>query len=166
MGPMMAKPTTLYGAGAPSGRYGTWTTESAVVSIPSAGTWNLAFAVEGTGTVASQTGNIYVGVDAVNYPPTDYGDLVLGIISSSTASQMASTDVRIGTNATDWEVSDPSDFNANKDDTTGTDDEDLTIPTFTIGSTTNFTVPVTLNTAALNGNAATVARHHCSASTV
>ena len=76
--------------------------------------------------------------------PPDLGDHIFGSLAASTASQQSSADIRIGTNATDGEASDPSDANANKDDTTGTNDEDLTMPVFPVGSATSLVIPVTI----------------------
>lgn len=72
------------------------------------------------------------------------------------ASQLASTDVRMGTNLTDAEASNPTVGVASLDDTSGTDDEDLTLPLFFVDSEVAFNVPVTLNKTALSGGVATI----------
>ncbi|MEZ5325582.1 MAG: SdrD B-like domain-containing protein [Verrucomicrobiales bacterium] len=82
--------------------------------------------------------------------PADYGDYP----TFASASQSASADIRMGTNPTDSEAANPASGSATVDDGTGTDDEDLTMPSFTVGSATNLNVPVTVNTAALSGNTA------------
>ena len=81
----------------------------------------------------------------------DFGDHVYGSLAASTASQYISTFLRIGTAATDAEAADPSDANANKDNTTGTNDEDLTMPSFTVGTATNLVIPITQTKSSLTG---------------
>jgi hypothetical protein len=77
---------------------------------------------------------------SVANPTTDFGDYsVFGA-----ATQAASVDIRIGTAATDTEATTPANATATGDDTTGTDDEDLTMPSFTVGVATNLNVPVTI----------------------
>jgi hypothetical protein len=83
---------------------------------------------------------------------TDYGDYP----GFSSASQYASAHVRIGTSGTDTEAANPASGAANADDTTGTDDEDLVMPTFTAGSTTSLVVPVTVDTSQLANNVARI----------
>ncbi len=74
----------------------------------------------------------------------DYGDHIFGSVAASSASQLVSADIRIGTNATDAEGADTSDTAADKDNTTGTNDEDLTMLAFTVGTATNLNIPVTI----------------------
>jgi hypothetical protein len=81
----------------------------------------------------------------------DYGDYVFGSLGASTARQNISTDLRIGTNATDGEAVDPSDANANRDDTTGANDEDLVMPAFMPTVPTTLIIPVTQTLANLSG---------------
>lgn len=69
----------------------------------------------------------------------------------ASASQTTSPDIRIGTAASDDEAANPTTGGADADDTNGTDDEDLTMPTFTVGRATSLSVPVTINTAGLTG---------------
>jgi hypothetical protein len=73
-------------------------------------------------------------------PNTDFGDYP----SFASASQIFSSDIRVGTNATDSEATNPTTGLATADDTSGTDDEDLTMPTFAIGRATNLVIPVTI----------------------
>ena len=75
---------------------------------------------------------------------SDFGDNP----SFASASQVVSTELRIGTNATDSEAANPTTGSATADDTTGSDDEDLTLPSFTLGTATNLVIPVTLPNAA------------------
>ncbi len=72
------------------------------------------------------------------------------------ATQLASSDVRMGTNPTDAEASNPTVGVASLDDTSGVDDEDVVLPNFFAGSETWFEVPVTLNKAGLSGGVATI----------
>jgi protocatechuate 3,4-dioxygenase beta subunit len=85
-------------------------------------------------------------------PVQDFGDHLYG--AGSSASQVASNDIRIGTNLTDKEAVDPSNAGASMDDTTGTDDEDLTMPTVRAGGSYTLTVPVTVTAANLALNTA------------
>ncbi len=83
---------------------------------------------------------------------SDFGDHYFSATSS--ASQAGSTLLKIGTAATDPELTDPSTVGADKDDLTGTDDEDLTMPVLTAGTSTTLSVPVTATLASLSGSAA------------
>jgi hypothetical protein len=65
------------------------------------------------------------------------------------ASQVAHTAIRLGTNATDHETVSQGNSTALGDDAAGTDDEDLTLPVFTLGQASTLNVPVTLNTSLL-----------------
>lgn len=76
-----------------------------------------------------------------NVPVTDFGDYSI----FGSASQIASTEIRIGTNATDVEPVNPSTTTATADDTTGTDDEDLVIPSVVSGGDLEVDIPVTLS---------------------
>ena len=80
----------------------------------------------------------------------DYGDNPL----FASATQVANSVIRIGTNATDTENSNPASGTANADDTTGTDDEDLTMPALTAGSTTTLAIPVAVTTGSLTSSTA------------
>jgi uncharacterized repeat protein (TIGR01451 family) len=83
-------------------------------------------------------------------PETDFGDYP----SFASASQVANSNLRIGTNVTDTEVSNPTTGNATADDTSGVNDEDLIMPALTAGTSTTLAIPVTVNTAALSGSTA------------
>ncbi|MDZ4405378.1 GEVED domain-containing protein [Prosthecobacter sp.] len=85
-------------------------------------------------------------------PETDFGDY--GLFASAT--QVANSNIRIGTNATDTEASNPSTGTATADDTTGVDDEDLTMPALTAGTSTMLAIPVTVNAASLSGSTARI----------
>jgi len=82
---------------------------------------------------------------------TDFGDNP----AFTSASQRADGAlIRIGSAATDAEAENPATGTATADDTTGTDDEDLTMPTFTVGTATTLAVPITATTASLSGTTA------------
>jgi uncharacterized repeat protein (TIGR01451 family) len=83
-------------------------------------------------------------------PNTDFGDYP----SFSSASQIFSADIKIGTNATDSEASNPTTGAATADDTTATDDEELVMPALTAGTGTTLAIPVTVTTASLSGSTA------------
>jgi hypothetical protein len=85
-------------------------------------------------------------------PNTDYGDYP----SFPAATQVANSIIRIGTNATDTEASNPTTGAANADDNTGTDDEDLTMPVLTAGTGTTLAIPVTVTTGSLSGGTARI----------
>jgi uncharacterized repeat protein (TIGR01451 family) len=85
-------------------------------------------------------------------PSTDFGDYP----SFASASQRADTNIRIGTNATDTEASNPATGAANADDTTGVDDEELVMPALTAGTGTTLAIPVTVNAASLSGSTARI----------
>ncbi|MEQ1752128.1 MAG: GEVED domain-containing protein, partial [Prosthecobacter sp.] len=111
-----------------------------------AGTFNFTLRAQDSGTcfgTQAYTVNIAASLD--------FGDHIYGSLAASTASQLASVDVKIGTTATDAEATDTSDANANKDDTVGTDDEDLVMPAFMPTVPTTLTVPVTQTLANLSG---------------
>ncbi|MBL9146894.1 MAG: putative Ig domain-containing protein [Verrucomicrobiaceae bacterium] len=93
---------------------------------------------------ADASGDLTIDLGFQGSPTTDFGDHIFGSLAASMASQTASADIRIGTNVTDGEASDPSDANANRDDITGINDEDLLIPSFTVGEVTNLVIPVTI----------------------
>ncbi|MEQ1749913.1 MAG: GEVED domain-containing protein, partial [Prosthecobacter sp.] len=97
----------------------------------------------GNGEVEDNVVNIVTSTDFGDYP------------SFTSASQRAdSALIRIGTAATDTEAANPATGTATVDDTTGTDDEDLTMPAFTVGTATTLSVPITATTASLSGTAA------------
>jgi hypothetical protein len=81
----------------------------------------------------------------------DYGDYS----SFASASQTPDAAIRVGTLATDGEASNPANSTATGDDLVG-DDEDLTMPAFTVGSTTTLAVPMTITAASLSGSTARV----------
>ena len=84
-------------------------------------------------------------------PSTDFGDY--GLFASAT--QVANSNLRIGTNATDTEVSNPSSTTATEDNTTGVNDENLVMPVIlTTGTSTTLAIPVTMTAAALSGSTA------------
>ena len=70
--------------------------------------------------------------------PLDFGDYS----NFTAASQTANTNLRIGSAATDGEAANPANATATGDDLVG-DDEDLTMPSFPVGSPTNLVVPIT-----------------------
>jgi hypothetical protein len=97
----------------------------------------------GNGEVEDYVVNIVTSTDFGDYP------------SFPSASQRAdSALLRIGTAATDAEAAYPTTGTATVDDTTGTDDEDLTMPVFTVGAATTLSVPITATLASLSGAAA------------
>jgi hypothetical protein len=97
----------------------------------------------GNGEVEDYVVNIVTSTDFGDYP------------SFASASQRAgSAQIRIGTAATDTEAANPTTGTATVDDTTDTDDEDLTMPVFTVGAATTLSVPVTATTASLSGTTA------------
>lgn len=70
--------------------------------------------------------------------PVDYGDHA----PFGAASSIVSANLRIGTNPTDADATNPANATATGDDATGTDDEDTVLPSFTVGSAS--TVSLTL----------------------
>jgi SdrD B-like protein/putative Ig domain-containing protein/GEVED domain-containing protein len=76
-----------------------------------------------------------------NLPVTDFGDYP----AFAAASQIASTEIKVGTNATDAEPVYPTTGTANADDITATDDEDLVIPSVVSGGDVKMDIPVTLS---------------------
>jgi choice-of-anchor A domain-containing protein len=80
-------------------------------------------------------------------PITDFGDYT----GFAAATQTANSAIRIGTLATDAEAADPSNSTATGDDLVG-DDEDLTMPSFTVGTATTLSIPVTITPASLSGS--------------
>ncbi|WP_294383702.1 GEVED domain-containing protein, partial [Prosthecobacter sp.] len=85
-------------------------------------------------------------------PSTDFGDYP----SFSSASQVADANIRIGTNATDTESSSPTTGNADADNTTGINDEDLVMPSLIVGTSTTLSIPVTITASALSGSTARI----------
>ncbi len=86
------------------------------------------------------TGEVEDYLVTVNASTVDFGDYP----NFAAASRVASTLIKVGTAATDVETSNPTSGNATVDDTTGTDDEDLTMPTLLAGTNGTLTIPVTL----------------------
>ena len=78
---------------------------------------------------------------------SDYGDYS----GFAVATQVANSAIRIGTLATDAETANPANSTASGDDNVG-DDEDLTMPSFTVGTATTLTVPVTITAGSLSGS--------------
>ena len=86
-------------------------------------------------------------------PNTDFGDY--GLFASAT--QVANSNIRIGTNPTDTEASNPGSTTATADNTTGVNDEDLVMPMIiTAGTSTTLAIPVTVNAASLSGSTARI----------
>jgi hypothetical protein len=109
-----------------------------------------------TSTLSPGFGNAFPGTTVgevedhlltISPPNSDFGDSsALGM-----ARQVADAAIRIGTAVTDAEVSLNSNVTATGDDSVGTDDEDLTLPVFTIGTATPISVPVSVTAASLLG---------------
>jgi len=116
--------------------------------------WDPANVLDNAASTARnvQLDNVVLCSPGITLPTSnDFGDHIFGSLAASTASQTASADIKIGTNATDAEASDPSDANASKDDTTGTDDEDLTMPALIPGTTSTMSFNVMLSGAVTSG---------------
>jgi len=99
------------------------------------------------------TGEVEDYLVAVNTSTVDFGDYP----NFAAASRVASTLIKIGTAATDVETSNPTSGNATADDTTGTDDEDLTMPTLQVGNNGTLSIPVTLTSPVTSGKIAVFA---------
>jgi hypothetical protein len=122
--------------------------QTLTVSVPATtATGNLPLRARITNTASPGFSNTFPGTTlgevedhllAVSNANLDFGDFSF----FPTAAQAASTTLLIGTAATDTEVTSPSNATATGDDISGTDDEDLVMPTFTVGSSTNLVVPV------------------------
>lgn len=80
-------------------------------------------------------------------PGVDYGDWP-GFL---TASQAVSSEIKIGTTATDADYAIPDSGSAVADDETGVNDEDLVMPLLTAGASTPLVIPVTLSGAVTSG---------------
>jgi hypothetical protein len=102
------------------------------------------WASDGAGCSGSRAMTLVVGT------MLDRGDYA----GFGSATQTANTTLRIGTAATDVDVSALTNAAATSDDTNGTDDEDLTMPSLVIGSATTLNVPVTATPASLSGSTA------------
>ena len=154
--------TTLPGAiqGAPysqtltsSGGTSAYTYTIASGALPAGVTLSSAGVISGTPTTAGTASFTVQSLDAnscpgtrtlsitTNVPVTDFGDYP----AFAAASQIASTEIRVGTNATDADPVNPTTGTANADDTTGTDDEDLVIPSVVSGGDLNVNIPATLS---------------------
>lgn len=108
-----------------------------LASLPTALTsGNKATATATTYPTPRKTSEFSGVVTINNIPTTDFGDHP----GFASASQIASGDIRIGTNPTDTENADLG----TADDNVGTDDEDLTMPVFTVGSSTALSIPVNI----------------------
>jgi hypothetical protein len=88
----------------------------------------------------------------ISAPNLDFGDYS----GFAAASQVANATILIGSVATDAEVTNPSNSTATGDDVSGSDDEDLVMPAFTVGSSTNLVLPITNTAAVAIGMVATV----------
>gem|GEM_PF-695905 len=99
------------------------------------------------------TGEVEDYLVPVNASTVDFGDHP----NFASASRVASTLIKIGTNATDVETSNPTSGNATADDTTGTDDEDLTMPSLQVGNNGTLSIPVTLTSPVTSGKIAVFA---------
>lgn len=112
------------------------------------------------GGTSSTPGQIGIIVDnmvingSVSCSGRDLGDH--NFTGQTLAYQIASTDLRAGTNATDAESTNIANSGATADDTGGTDDEDVLMPSFAPGVTTSLVIPVTANLAALSGTTARI----------
>jgi hypothetical protein len=99
------------------------------------------------------TGEVEDYLVTVNTSTVDFGDYP----NFASASRVASTLIKVGTAATDVETSNPTSGNATVDDSTGTDDEDLTMPTLQAGINSTLTIPVTLTSPVTSGKIAVFA---------
>jgi hypothetical protein len=140
------------------------------ISVPnntSNGAFSFNFAVPGTAvtgvqlglrirlasaTIPASTGPVGTGevedyLITVNVSTADFGDQP----NFAAASRTASTQIRVGTNATDTDTSYPSSGAANADDTSGTDDEDLTMPVLTAGTNGTLSISVALTSPVTSG---------------
>ena len=99
------------------------------------------------------TGEVEDYLVTVNASTVDFGDYP----NFASASRVVSTLIKVGTNATDIETSNPASGNATVDDATGTDDEDLTMPTLLTGTSGTLTIPVTLVSPVTTGRIAVFA---------
>jgi len=113
---------------------------SAVVGTPLGLRIRLASATIPASTGHVGTGEVEDYLITVNASTSDYGDHT----GFPSASRTAATQIRIGTAATDADPAYPTTGTASADDTTGTDDEDLTMPTLLAGTSTTLSIPVTL----------------------
>lgn len=112
--------------------------------ITGPGTYRIRFRMT-SGTQSSEDyyiDDVVLTVTGNTAPPavSDYGDYS----GFPAATQNADSAIRIGTLATDAEASSPANGTATGDDNVG-DDEDLTMPSFTVGAATTLTVPVTIS---------------------
>ncbi len=97
-------------------------------------------------TIPASTGNVGTGevedyLITVNTSTADFGDHTGFAPASRTA---AGTQIRVGTAVTDADAAYPVSGSASADDTTGTDDEDLTMPILLAGNSATLSIPVTL----------------------
>ncbi|MCW0220506.1 MAG: putative Ig domain-containing protein, partial [Prosthecobacter sp.] len=126
-------------------------TQNITISVPGALTSGMAGMrfrlsnVSGVGpTGAGGTGEVEDYLVALDAAPVDYGDHApFGVASS-----VISSNLRIGNNATDSESANPANSTATGDDILGTDDEDATLPTFTLGSSSTLTLTLYNNSGA------------------
>lgn len=95
-------------------------------------------------TGAGGTGEVEDYIVALQAAPVDFGDLAF----FGSASSIVSSNLRIGTNATDAETSNPANSTATGDDAVGTDDEDLSLPAFNAGASTTLNLSLLNNTGA------------------
>ena len=123
-------------------------TSSGTINLPGitgAGTYRVRFRML-SGTQSSEdyfVDNVVLTVTGSTAAPVataDYGDYS----GFAAATQTVNSAIRLGTAATDGEASNPANSTATGDDSVG-DDEDLSLPSFTVGTATTLTVPVTIS---------------------
>ncbi|MGV3659672.1 MAG: GEVED domain-containing protein [Prosthecobacter sp.] len=140
------------------------------ISVPngtSNGSFNFTFTVPGTSvtgvplglrirlasaTIPASTGPVGTGevedyLITVNTSTADFGDHA----SFAAASRTATTQIRVGTAATDADAAYPTSGTASADDSTGTDDEDLTMPILLAGTSGTLSIPITLTSPVTTG---------------
>ncbi len=119
-------------------------TATGVISGTPTGSGTFSFGIRATDSSGCVVVNNYSVSTSISL---DFGDYT----GFAAAAQLASPDIRIGTNATDAEAANPTTGAATADDTTGSDDEDLTIPSVSPGIVSTFSFPVTLSGTATTG---------------
>ncbi|TDU70794.1 putative Ig domain-containing protein [Prosthecobacter fusiformis] len=95
-------------------------------------------------TGSGGTGEVEDYIVTLQSAPVDYGDHS----PFASASSIVSSNLRIGTTATDSETSNPANSTATGDDATGADDEDSVMPTLTIGAASTLNLSLFNNTGA------------------
>jgi hypothetical protein len=112
----------------------------------------LTVATGATLSGAFSTGEVEDHLITISAPNLDFGDYS----TFAAAAQVADAAIRIGTIATDVEVSGPANASATGDDGSSTDDEDLTMPLFAVGSATTLNIPVTITAGSLSASASRI----------